>query len=266
MARDQARGESWAQKPDPSIKAAAVFCRACRPAAPCWRCATRRPPPRLLRIALREPTGAFEDLYRQKWTWDRVVRGTHGINCAGTCAFNVYVKNGIVWREEQQAEYGASGDSPDYGPRGCQKGLRHSKYMYGPQRILYPMKRVGERGDGKWERVTWEQAADEIADKFIDVVTQHGPQAISLGTGTQLSLKRASMAGLARFGALGGLTMPEMYSGVGDLPSGLWATTGENMAGDTMGAIFQSKCCLVWCSNPAATRIPDAHFFWGSEI
>jgi DMSO reductase family type II enzyme molybdopterin subunit len=191
-----------------------------------------------------------------------VVRGTHGINCAGTCAFNVYVKNGIVWREEQQAEYGASGDSPDYGPRGCQKGLRHSKYMYGPQRILYPMKRVGERGAGKWERVTWEQATTEIADCFIDVATQHGPQAISLGTGTQLSLKRASMAGLSRFGALNGLTMPEMYSGVGDLPSGLWATTGENMNGDTMGAIFQSKCCLVWMSNPAATRIPDAHFFW----
>ena len=47
----------------------------------------------------------FEDIYRNKWTWDRVARGTHGTNCAGTCAFNVYIKGGIVWREEQQAEY-----------------------------------------------------------------------------------------------------------------------------------------------------------------
>jgi complex iron-sulfur molybdoenzyme family reductase subunit alpha len=101
-----------------------------------------------------KPYRDFEDVYRKKWTWDRVVRGTHGSNCAGNCAFNVFVKNGIVWREEQQGEYGSSGDAPDYGPRGCQKGLRHAKYMYGPQRVLYPMKSIGERGNGKWERIS----------------------------------------------------------------------------------------------------------------
>ena len=114
------------------------------------------------------PYGRWEDLMRQKWTWDRVVRGSRGINCTGHCAFNVYVKNGIVWREEQQGEYGRSGDdTPDYGPRGCQKGLRQAKYMYGKQRVLYPMKREGARGEGKWERISWDQATSEIADKFI---------------------------------------------------------------------------------------------------
>ena len=44
----------------------------------------------------------WEDVQRNKWTWDRVARGTHGTNCTGNCAFNVYVRNGIVWREEQQ--------------------------------------------------------------------------------------------------------------------------------------------------------------------
>ena len=77
---------------------------------------------------------SFEDLYRTKWTWDSVVRGTHGTNCAGTCAFNVFVKNGVVWREEQQGQYEQLGDVPDFGPRGCQKGMRHHKYMYGDQR------------------------------------------------------------------------------------------------------------------------------------
>ena len=81
--------------------------------------------------------GKWEDVMRRKWTWDRVVRGSRGINCTGHCAFNIYVKNGLVWREEQQGEYGRSGeDTPDYGPRGCQKGTRHSKYMYGRQRVL----------------------------------------------------------------------------------------------------------------------------------
>ena len=40
--------------------------------------------------------------------------------------------------------------------------------MYGKQRVLYPMKRAGERGEGKWERITWDDALTEIADKFID--------------------------------------------------------------------------------------------------
>ncbi|HHQ13623.1 MAG TPA: hypothetical protein ENK16_01215, partial [Chromatiales bacterium] len=54
--------------------------------------------------------GRWEDLMRSKWTWDRVVRGSRGLNCTGHCAFNVYVKDGIVWREEQQGEYGRSGE------------------------------------------------------------------------------------------------------------------------------------------------------------
>ena len=83
------------------------------------------------------PYRGTEDIYRKKWTWDRVVRGTHGTNCAGTCAFNVYIKDGVVWREEQQGQYEQLGDVPDFGPRGCQKGLRHHKYMYGKQRNLF---------------------------------------------------------------------------------------------------------------------------------
>ena len=203
-----------------------------------------------------------EDLMRQKWTWDKVVHSSHGTNCTGSCAFNVFVKNGIAWREEQQAEYGSSGDVPDYGPRGCQKGLRHAKYMYGPQRVLYPMKRVGERGAGQWERVTWEQALDEIADKFIDVAVDHGPEAISYDLGTQMVVKRSCIAGTLRFSAITGVAVPESFAGVGDQPLGIYMTFGLNTWGDTMAAIYKSRACLIWMSNPAITRIPDAHFFW----
>ena len=147
----------------------------------------------------------WEDIMRNKWTWDRVARGTHGTNCTGNCAFNVYVRNGIVWREEQQGEYEAStSDTPDYGPRGCNKGLRHAKYMYGTQRVLYPMKRIGERGEGKWERISWDQATREIADKFIDYNVEFGPTSISTQLGTQMVLKRASFAALGRFATIAG--------------------------------------------------------------
>jgi DMSO reductase family type II enzyme molybdopterin subunit len=214
----------------------------------------------------------WEDIMRNKWTWDRVARGTHGTNCTGNCAFNVYVRNGIVWREEQQGEYGAStADTPDYGPRGCNKGLRHAKYMYGQQRVLYPMKRAGERGAGKWERISWEQAATEIADKFIDNNVAYGPRSISTQLGTQMVLKRAAFAALGRFVTIAGTETPEAFAGVGDLPTGTYMTVGVPLISDTMAAVFKSRCCLVWYCNPAVTRIPDAHFFWearynGTEV
>jgi DMSO reductase family type II enzyme molybdopterin subunit len=218
------------------------------------------------------PYGRWEDVMRQKWTWDRVVRGSRGINCTGHCAFNVYVKNGVVWREEQQGEYGRSGDdTPDYGPRGCQKGLRHAKYMYGKQRVLYPMKRVGERGAGKWQRIGWDQAVSEIADKVIEHATGSGPDSITFAMGTQMILKRAAFTGLFRFANLTGIVVPETFAGVGDLPVGAYMTLGYELPGDTMAAVYKSRCCLVWVANPAATRIPDAHFFWearynGTEV
>ena len=160
------------------------------------------------------PYRGTEDIYRKKWTWDRVVRGTHGTNCAGTCAFNVYIKDGVVWREEKQGQYEQLGDVPDFGPRGCQKGLRHHKYMSGKQRILYPLKRIGERGEGKWERISWEQATTEIADKFLDYATEFNPECISYGSGTQMSVKLASYASLLRLGNITGITVPEFFSGV----------------------------------------------------
>ncbi len=222
--------------------------------------------------AAQQPYGAWEDLMRQKWTWDKVVRGSRGLNCTGHCAFNVYVKNGIVWREEQQGEYGRSGeDTPDYGPRGCQKGLRHSKYMYGKQRVLYPMKRAGARGEGKWERVSWEQAIGEIADKLIEHATTSGPDSVTFAMGTQMILKRASFAALFRLANVTGIVVPETFAGVGDLPVGAYMTLGYNLPGDNMAAVYKSRCCLVWVCNPAITRIPDAHFFWearynGTEV
>jgi len=103
----------------------------------------------------------WEDLYRQRWAWDRVVKGTHYVNCAYQrgCAWNVYVKDEMVWREEQVASYPrTNADVPDFNPRGCQKGACYSARMYDVTRLRYPLKRAGARGECKWERVSWDQA------------------------------------------------------------------------------------------------------------
>jgi anaerobic selenocysteine-containing dehydrogenase len=79
------------------------------------------------------------------------------------------VKDGIVLREEQNAVMEASNENlPDFTPRGCQKGVCYSQLMYGPGRLRYPMKRAGARGEGKWKRITWDEALGEIADKILE--------------------------------------------------------------------------------------------------
>ena len=80
-----------------------------------------------------------------------------------------------------------------------------------------------------------------------------------------MSVKLASYASLLRLGNITGITVPEFFSGVGDLPTGSYMTLGQVYTGDTFASVYKSKCVMVWMSNPAATRIPDAHFFWEAK-
>ena len=97
----------------------------------------------------------FSDIWREKWTWDKVAKGTHTrANCISACSWDVYVKDGIAWREEQAAIYEPHRpDVPDFNPRGCQKGACYAQLQLAESRVTYPLKRVGERGEGKWKRV-----------------------------------------------------------------------------------------------------------------
>ena len=89
--------------------------------------------------------GGYLERWRKLWTWDYKVPGTHYNNCAfqAHCAFNVYVKDGRVVREEQIATYPGLRDGiPDANPRGCQKGCQYSELMYGEARIKRPHLRL----------------------------------------------------------------------------------------------------------------------------
>ncbi|MDP2718549.1 MAG: molybdopterin-dependent oxidoreductase [Dehalococcoidia bacterium] len=68
--------------------------------------------------------------------------------------------------------------------RSCLRARAAAEYFYHPDRIHYPMKRVGERGEGKWQRITWNQALDEIAAKLCKIRDQYGPEAIVNTSGT----------------------------------------------------------------------------------
>lgn len=124
--------------------------------------------------------GNWEDLFRDEWKWDKVTFGTHLVDCyPGNCSWRVYTKEGVVWREEQTADYPVVDPTgADWNPRGCQKGCTYGHMMYNPDRLKYPLKRVGERGEGKWKRISWDEASTIFADGLLDAVEKEGPESI----------------------------------------------------------------------------------------
>jgi anaerobic selenocysteine-containing dehydrogenase len=97
--------------------------------------------------------------------------------CSTCCGALAKVEDGRV------ADYGPNPDHPYSKGAFCIKGIRGAPGItYGPNRLLHPMRRVGARGEGKWARVTWDEALDELADALAKVRREHGPEAIAGAT------------------------------------------------------------------------------------
>ena len=214
----------------------------------------------------------WEDLYREKWTWDRVARGTHTMtNCVSGCAWGLYVKDGMVWREEQKAPYAASNPSlPDFNPRGCQKGACSSTLMYSPSRVRYPLRRVGERGEGRWERISWDEALANVATGIVDALEKEGPSSILCEMGPNVGAGPNTAAPMRFFRLLGAPATDSMAQ-IGDLSVGATITLGNGHPCGSSDDWWRSSYLVLWAFNPSATRIPDAHFLWearyrGAEV
>ncbi|MBW2245077.1 MAG: molybdopterin-dependent oxidoreductase, partial [Deltaproteobacteria bacterium] len=177
--------------------------------------------------AVKPKLAKWQDLYRERWTWDRVAKGSHGwLNCRSACNWDLYVKDGIVVREEQAANYEASEPGvPDFNPRGCQKGACYTEVMYGPTRLTVPLKRAGERGEGKWKQIGWDQALSEIAEKLIDICQRHGGEALVQDLGPHFDLGATNAARNRFFGMLGA-SLPDDWAEIGDLNVGATLSLG----------------------------------------
>ena len=206
------------------------------------------------------------------YSWDKCTWGTHRVNCyPGTCPFKVYSKDGKVVREEISCTYPEFTDPdhtvPDYNPRGCQKGLQHSKAMYGPDRLQYPMKRVGERGSGKWERISWEQAFDEIGAKMADVIIKHGGESIIEDHGTNgvgLCRGGAEATAPALAGLLGAASF-DLNLQIGDFNVGQYLTFGQFQHTPGIENWFLADTLIIAGANPVYANVPDIHYILESR-
>jgi len=203
----------------------------------------------------------FRDVYREIWRWDRVVRGTHtNANCVASCAWNLYVRDGIVWREEQSAPYAASNRTvPDWNPRGCQKGACYSDLALGPTRLSHPLRRVGPRGSGSWRRISWDQALDEIAAATVEVLARRGGEGVLCELAGYCDFGPNTAAALRFFGQIGA-PITDAAAQTGDLAVGGTITLGLPTTDGSSDDWFRSDYLVLWGFNPVASRIPDAHY------
>ncbi|MFQ5698906.1 MAG: molybdopterin-dependent oxidoreductase [Myxococcota bacterium] len=223
---------------------------------------TQAPTPALVGLPAAPVYGDWRDVYRERWSWDKVVKGTHFVNCwyQSSCAWNVYVKDRMVWREEQVAEYPQVHPRlPDANPRGCQKGACFSERMYDPGRIRTPLKRAGPRGSGSWKRISWNRALEEIADSVLDTLREDGSDRVIWELGPLYTVGTMSAAH-QRLSLLLDSTSLDMNNEIGDGHQGAAETFGKIVFERSADDYFYSDLILIWGGNPLYTQIPNAHF------
>ena len=235
--------------------------------------------------------------YRERWSHDKVVRSTHGVNCTGSCSWKVYVKDGIITWEAQQTDYPSAGpDRPEYEPRGCPRGAAFSWYTYSPTRVRYPYVRgvllemfraakqqFGDpvvawgsivqdeekariykkaRGKGGLVRASWEEVTEIIAAAHVYTIKRWGPDRIA-GFSPIPAMSQVSYVSGARFLELIGAPMLSFYDWYADLPNASPQMFGDQTDVPESGDWWDAGYLFMWGSNVPVTRTPDAH--WMTE-
>jgi nitrate reductase alpha subunit len=238
-----------------------------------------------------------DDFYRDRWSHDKVVRSTHGVNCTGSCSWKVYVKDGIITWESQQTDYPSVGpDRPEYEPRGCPRGAAFSWYTYSPTRVRFPYvrgvllemyreakARLGDpvlawadltsdpdrarrykaaRGKGGLVRASWDEAVELIAAAHVYTIKRFGPDRVA-GFSPIPAMSMVSHASGARFVSLIGGTMLSFYDWYADLPVASPQVFGDQTDVPESGDWWDAGYLIMWGSNLPVTRTPDAH--WMAE-
>jgi nitrate reductase alpha subunit len=238
-----------------------------------------------------------DTFYRDRWSYDKVVRSTHGVNCTGSCSWKVYVKDGIITWESQQTDYPSVGaDSPEYEPRGCPRGAAFSWYTYSPTRVRYPYARgvlvemyreararTGDpvaawadiqadpdrrrryqraRGKGGLIRVTWDEALEMVAAAHVHAIGEYGPDRVA-GFSPIPAMSMVSHAVGARFVSLIGGSMLSFYDWYADLPVASPQVFGDQTDVPESADWWDASYLMMWGSNVPVTRTPDAH--WMAE-
>lgn len=236
----------------------------------------------------------WEDVYRNRWRHDKIVRSTHGVNCTGSCSWKIYVKSGIVTWETQQTDYPRTRpELPNHEPRGCARGASYSWYLYSANRVKTPLVRarlmkiwrklrqtqsaiqawttiqsdpalraeyVTKRGKGGFVRASWDEATEITAAANAYTAKKYGPDRV-FGFSPIPAMSMVSYAAGSRYLSLLGGTCMSFYDWYCDLPPASPQTWGEQTDVPESADWYNAGFLILWGSNVPQTRTPDAHFY-----
>jgi len=222
----------------------------------------------------------WEEFYRNRWQHDNIVRSTHGVNCTGGCSWAVYVKDGIITWEMQQTDYPQLDPNlPPYEPRGCQRGISASWYVYSPIRVKYPYARGAlldlwraarsqhanpvdawaaliedetqrtrfqrARGKGGFRRTNWDEVLEIVAAASLYTARRWGPDRV-FGFSPIPAMSYLSYAGGSRFLQLFGGVNMSFYDWYADLPNAFPEVWGDQTDVCESADWFNSKYIISW--------------------
>ncbi|MBU2578120.1 molybdopterin-dependent oxidoreductase, partial [Patescibacteria group bacterium] len=168
-------------------------------------------------------------------------------HCGGSCLLKVHVKEGVITRIETD-----DGEEPQL--RACLKGRAQRQKVYAPDRLLYPLKRVGDRGEGKFERISWDEALERVASELKRVIDTYGPESVVYDfQGGDITLIHGGAwisQLLGRFGNYTRLWSTPSFMG-GSVASLLMY--GTLHASNNRDDLVNSKLIIMWGWDPAST-------------
>jgi anaerobic selenocysteine-containing dehydrogenase len=164
--------------------------------------------------------------------------------CHNNCGLLVHVEEGKVVR--------VTGNKAHPISRGyiCARGTKSPKWLYHPDQLKHPLKRAGDRGEGKWERISWDQALDEIASKLAQLKTNFGAETLTVTEGTYRSDHFwARTRFLNLFGNPQNVTCPGIICSMNCYTINLALLGSVNIISDLMN----TKCAVLWGGNHVET-------------
>jgi len=169
-------------------------------------------------------------------------------DCGGRCPLRLHIKDGMVVRVEGVTE----GEGSQYRP--CLRGRATRQILYDPERIRYPMMRTGERGEGKFQRISWDEALDKVASELVRVREDYGNPAIFLMTvGGSSGILHGWRAGARLLHMFGGCTW--VWGNVSNMAAVFagFFTYGTYLTGNTRDDHLNSRLIIMWGWNPVDT-------------
>ena len=184
---------------------------------------------------------------------EQVIRTTGRNNCGGRCVICVHMKAGKI--DHLSTEHPCDAPEEEIPLTACVRGLNYHKTFLGEDRLRYPMKRVGKRGEGRFERISWEEAVDIIASEWIRIRDTYGPGARYVNYATGISaLNRGNSLAKRLLNLDGGfLDYYNSYSSA-CIRQATPLMYGTNETGQNPEDWLNANFIILWGHNPEETK------------